>query len=209
MEKPLDKAATATTTTSANTAAQPSADVEPDSVWLASSADNDWLTKVAEDDIPSPSKMTSEAEANIPNPSEPALDVESSSWKPSEQASEAKNRIWNPSAPPSDVGNDIPNPLESTQDAKNEVPCLLEVILDDGDAYMETFNHVLLAGESLHLNEETILFNSGASCHMSSYWNKFLDYKPVIPKPITVANSHTFHAIGKGDLMISIPNGTI
>ncbi|KIK15213.1 hypothetical protein PISMIDRAFT_37067, partial [Pisolithus microcarpus 441] len=38
--------------------------------------------------------------------------------------------------------------------------------------------------ESPHLNEETILFNSGASHHMSSYRNKFLNYKPIIPKPI-------------------------
>ncbi|KIO07257.1 hypothetical protein M404DRAFT_941167 [Pisolithus tinctorius Marx 270] len=56
--------------------------------------------------------------------------------------------------------------------------------------------------------KETILFNSGASCHMSSYCSKFLDYKPIIPKPITTANNHTFHAIGKGNLTISLPNST-
>ncbi|KIN96112.1 hypothetical protein M404DRAFT_94908, partial [Pisolithus tinctorius Marx 270] len=68
------------------------------------------------------------------------------------------------------------------------------------DTYMNTFNHALLTGESLNSAEETILFDSGASCHMSSYCSKFLDYKPIIPKPITAANNHTFHAIGKGDL---------
>ncbi|KIO13945.1 hypothetical protein M404DRAFT_68042, partial [Pisolithus tinctorius Marx 270] len=51
--------------------------------------------------------------------------------------------------------------------------------------------------------KETILFDSGASHHMSSYCSKFLDYKPIVPKPITAANIHTFHAIGKGDLAIS------
>ncbi|KIN99445.1 hypothetical protein M404DRAFT_70875, partial [Pisolithus tinctorius Marx 270] len=51
--------------------------------------------------------------------------------------------------------------------------------------------------------KETILFDSGASCHMSSYHSKFLDYKPIIPKPITAADNHTFHAIGKGNLAIS------
>ncbi|KIO05711.1 hypothetical protein M404DRAFT_140299 [Pisolithus tinctorius Marx 270] len=54
----------------------------------------------------------------------------------------------------------------------------------------------------------TILFNSGASHHMSSYHSKFLDYKPIIPKPITAADSHTFHAIRKGDLTIPLPNST-
>ncbi|KIO07310.1 hypothetical protein M404DRAFT_136739 [Pisolithus tinctorius Marx 270] len=37
--------------------------------------------------------------------------------------------------------------------------------------------------ESLNSAEETILFDSGASHHMSSYCSKFLDYKPIIPKP--------------------------
>ncbi|KIO03033.1 hypothetical protein M404DRAFT_146480 [Pisolithus tinctorius Marx 270] len=54
----------------------------------------------------------------------------------------------------------------------------------------------------------TILFDSGASHHMSSYHSKFLDYKPIVPKPITVANNHTFHAIRKGGLAILLPNGT-
>ncbi|KIO14996.1 hypothetical protein M404DRAFT_72788, partial [Pisolithus tinctorius Marx 270] len=52
------------------------------------------------------------------------------------------------------------------------------------DAYMNNYNHVLLAGESLNSTEETILFDSGASHHMSSYCSKFLNYKPIIPKPI-------------------------
>ncbi|KIN95853.1 hypothetical protein M404DRAFT_164846, partial [Pisolithus tinctorius Marx 270] len=51
--------------------------------------------------------------------------------------------------------------------------------------------------------KETILFDSGTSCHMSSYCSKFLDYKPIVPKPITTADNHTFHAIGKGNLAIS------
>ncbi|KIO02885.1 hypothetical protein M404DRAFT_73262, partial [Pisolithus tinctorius Marx 270] len=52
------------------------------------------------------------------------------------------------------------------------------------NAYMNTFDHGLLAGESLNSTKETILFDSGMSCHMSSYCSKFLDYKPIIPKPI-------------------------
>ncbi|KIO06811.1 hypothetical protein M404DRAFT_75861, partial [Pisolithus tinctorius Marx 270] len=57
--------------------------------------------------------------------------------------------------------------------------------------------------QPVHQPAQTILFNSGASHHMSSYHSKFLDYKPIIPKPITTADNHTFHAIGKGDLAIS------
>ena len=50
------------------------------------------------------------------------------------------------------------------------------------------------------------LFNSGTSRHMSSYHNQFIDYKAIIPKSITTVDNHTFQAISKGDLMISIPN---
>ncbi|KIO10690.1 hypothetical protein M404DRAFT_71479, partial [Pisolithus tinctorius Marx 270] len=56
--------------------------------------------------------------------------------------------------------------------------------------------------ENLNSAEETILFDSGTSHHMSSYCNKFLNYKPIVPKPITAANNHTFHAIRKGNLAI-------
>ncbi|KIO11152.1 hypothetical protein M404DRAFT_128021 [Pisolithus tinctorius Marx 270] len=73
------------------------------------------------------------------------------------------------------------------------------------DMYMNTYDHALLTGESLSSAEETILFDSGASHHMSAYHSKFLDYKPIIPKPITAADNHTFHAIRKGNLAISLP----
>ncbi|KAI6159757.1 hypothetical protein EDD17DRAFT_1511163 [Pisolithus thermaeus] len=59
---------------------------------------------------------------------------------------------------------EIQNTSEFTPDVIYEIPNLSEFIPDEGDAYMETFDHVLLAGESPHLDEETILFDSGASC---------------------------------------------
>ncbi|KIO01766.1 hypothetical protein M404DRAFT_149450, partial [Pisolithus tinctorius Marx 270] len=79
---------------------------------------------------------------------------------------------------------------------------------EKGDVHTH-FNKMCALCEQLaalgHLNstEETILFNSGTSHHMSSYRSKFLDYKPIVPKPITAADNHTFHAIGKGNLAIS------
>lgn len=73
----------------------------------------------------------------------------------------------------------------------------------DKEAFTRTYDHALLAGAGLDNHEEMILFDSGASRHMSSYRSQFLDYKPIVPKPITAADNHTFLAIGKGDLMIS------
>lgn len=82
-----------------------------------------------------------------------------------------------------------------------------DLIVNEEEAYTKTYNYVLLTGEGLSPQEETILFDSSVSQHMSSYHAQFLDYKPIIPKPITAANNLTLHAIGKGDLMISLPNG--
>ena len=82
-----------------------------------------------------------------------------------------------------------------------------DLIYNAEDAYTKTFSHMLLAGEDLNPSECMKLFNSSASHHMSSYHNQFIDYKVIIPKSITTVNNHTFQAISKGDLMISIPNG--
>ena len=82
-----------------------------------------------------------------------------------------------------------------------------DLIYDAEDAYTKTFSHALLAGEDLNPSKRMELFDSSASCHMSSYRNQFIDYKAIVPKSITAADNHTFQAIGKGDLMISIPNG--
>ena len=68
-------------------------------------------------------------------------------------------------------------------------------------------DNALLAGEDLNPSECMELFDSSTSRHMSFYRNQFIDYKAIVPKSITAADNHTFQAISKGDLMISIPNG--
>ena len=51
---------------------------------------------------------------------------------------------------------------------------------------------------------QTELYDSGASCHMSSYRDHFENYVTIALKSITAADKWHFQAIGKGDL---IPNG--
>ena len=94
-----------------------------------------------------------------------------------------------------------------TEMANKDAPNLTDLIVNKEEAYMKTYNHALLAGEGLNSLKETTLFDLGTLCHMSSYHGQFLDYKPIIPKPITATDTHTFHAIRKGNLMISLPNG--
>ncbi|KIK78539.1 hypothetical protein PAXRUDRAFT_78054, partial [Paxillus rubicundulus Ve08.2h10] len=57
------------------------------------------------------------------------------------------------------------------------------------------------------LRTQTELYDSGASCHMSSYRDQFINFKSIAPKPITAADKCTFQAIGTGDMLIHLPDG--
>ena len=53
-----------------------------------------------------------------------------------------------------------------------------------------------------------IIIDSGASRHFSLDLSKFLNYiEFASQEPIQAADGRTFHALGKGDLQISLPNG--
>src|SRR6267142_1336683 len=51
------------------------------------------------------------------------------------------------------------------------------------------------------------LYDSGASCHMSPFWQKFTKYPPNPTHGITASNKRVFYAVGTGDLRIEVPNG--
>ncbi|KAF9229013.1 hypothetical protein BS17DRAFT_636129, partial [Gyrodon lividus] len=50
------------------------------------------------------------------------------------------------------------------------------------------------------------LYDSGATHHMSSYKDQFVNFRPIVPKPITAVDKHTFEAIRKGDMLVYLPN---
>jgi hypothetical protein len=57
-------------------------------------------------------------------------------------------------------------------------------------------------------NQSGIIIDSGASHHFSPDRSKFLNYKEFINhEPIRGADGRTFHALGKGDVQIMLPNG--
>ncbi|KZT22070.1 hypothetical protein NEOLEDRAFT_1024662, partial [Neolentinus lepideus HHB14362 ss-1] len=52
------------------------------------------------------------------------------------------------------------------------------------------------------------LYDSGATCHLSPYRNDFESQRGVSPpKVFTAANQQDFSAVGKGDLVVEVPNG--
>jgi len=70
-----------------------------------------------------------------------------------------------------------------------------------------TFTYTTLMNSNRKRESRIELFDSGASRHMSSYRDLFQDFVSITPKPITTADKHTFEAIGKGNIMIVLPNG--
>ena len=62
----------------------------------------------------------------------------------------------------------------------------------------------MLAGNPPAEDEE-IIFDSGATSHMSPHLHHFISYRPITPKSIHAADNHTFHGVGHGDMWITVP----
>ncbi|KAI0691720.1 hypothetical protein C8Q76DRAFT_634397, partial [Earliella scabrosa] len=53
--------------------------------------------------------------------------------------------------------------------------------------------------------DEIILFDSGATRHMSPHRHRFVSYMPISSKPIHAADQSVFQAVGKGDMFVELP----
>lgn len=51
------------------------------------------------------------------------------------------------------------------------------------------------------------LFDSGSTRHISPYLKDFKNFAEIPPKIFVAANKQAFSAVGKGDLVIEVPNG--
>src|ERR1700742_4070392 len=56
---------------------------------------------------------------------------------------------------------------------------------------------------------ESDLYDSGASRHMTPFRHRLTNFTSIQSKPITAADKRIFHATGKGDMHIDLPNGNI
>ncbi|KAG6328210.1 hypothetical protein ID866_10880 [Astraeus odoratus] len=85
-----------------------------------------------------------------------------------------------------------------SDDKEEDMPCLCAAEADEEEAKTTTLSYAFLATPSTSAkNTCTELYDSGATCHMSSYRDHFINFCSIPPKPITAANKHTFEAIGK------------
>ena len=60
---------------------------------------------------------------------------------------------------------------------------------------------------SVPAEKHSAIVNSGASSHFCPDHSKFTSFTPIHPKPISIADGHTIHATGHGDVVIELPKG--
>jgi transposase InsO family protein len=80
-------------------------------------------------------------------------------------------------------------------------------LTDDGVAPVTSFAGAVLAGTETTCNAESELYDSGASRHMTPFRHRLINFTPIASRPITAADKRVFHATGKGDMRIEVPNG--
>jgi len=51
------------------------------------------------------------------------------------------------------------------------------------------------------------LYDSGCANHISPYRNQFENFEKIAPRLFKAANQQTFSAVGKGDLVVNVPDG--
>ena len=53
----------------------------------------------------------------------------------------------------------------------------------------------------------TEVYDSGCTSHISPYWNDLKNFIEIAPKTFQAANKQDFQALGKGEMVVDIPNG--
>lgn len=87
-------------------------------------------------------------------------------------------------------------------------PTELKFINPSDKAYTTSFTAAMLSKNGIGNQLINIdLYNSGASHHMSGHCYHFTNFVKIEPRPITAADKRAFDAVGKGDMLIDLPNG--
>ena len=72
----------------------------------------------------------------------------------------------------------------------------------------DTSGVAFVVAESVQAAGTAELYDSGCTNHISPYRDRFENFQPIPPCHFRAANKQTFSTIGRGDLVVDIPNGT-
>lgn len=79
----------------------------------------------------------------------------------------------------------------------------------DSECVVEDVVAQVGAGDDPVNSPHAKIFDSGTSQHLSPYQNDIKNFTTISPKPFKAANKHGFSAVGKGELVVDIPNGAV
>ena len=77
------------------------------------------------------------------------------------------------------------------------------MVKDLGDTSGEAF----IVAETIKTSGTAEIYDSGCTNHISPYRERFENFEQTPPRSFKAANKQSFNTIGKGDLVIDIPNG--
>ena len=93
-------------------------------------------------------------------------------------------------------------------DEDMEILMVEEVNEDVVKDFNNASGEVLVSMESTHMTGTAKLYDLGCMNHISPYQDQFQNFKKIIPRHFCAVNKQSFSTVGKGDLVIDIPNGT-
>ena len=119
--------------------------------------------------------------------------------KASKASEKEKDEAWFVHVTSDSDGDSVPEPetVVDSSDAGSD---------DDDDFNTDFTSHdgAMLASDP-STEDENLIFNSGATSHMSPQIHHFASYRPIRPKRINAAGNHTLRGVGRGDMWTTVP----
>jgi hypothetical protein len=84
---------------------------------------------------------------------------------------------------------------------------LLASVDSDSDVATEDVAAHVIAGNNTDRPPCVEVYDLGSTCHITSYRDTMENFSTIPPRPSQVANIHKFSAVGKGEMVVDIPNG--
>ena len=111
---------------------------------------------------------------------------------------------------PDDISNyilSLPHLFESIDEPTDGPDGVDQVINADLENTIKiNLEAAYLAGTDETRSAEIDLYDSGTTRHMSGFFHRLINYIDIDPVPIITADKRSFHATGKGDMYVHLPN---
>ena len=99
---------------------------------------------------------------------------------------------------------------DGPHDKKPQASVVEDIDGDENSDFIEDFDDAsrcaFVITKAVATTKIVELYNSGCSNHISSYHKRFENFENTAPKQFCAVNQQTFSTVGKGDLIVEIPD---